>query len=649
MPINASGVDRAASFALDGRVLFLCADAARIRRQLAGADLDRVGAGALRHEISTDEIIPTRHCLHVDQLLGRYPHTGLTCDGETPVAPGAIRDGGFRVLVAGRRYGKGSSREAAPLAERHAGIELVVAESFERIYRENAHNVGLLTTTDFNLLEQLLAGHAVPLDAFVRDSDPLTRIVVRAGGLLACGERLAQAAAALPHAASQPMCLGYKIFARAAGRLSVGAGDTLMVEPDWRFAYDLSTAMAAAMLEERFGADVKLADPHSVLLFQDHLALMHRAPLRGGVGHAAAAAVLLKAQRDFAARHGIGVHDGGIDGGTEGICHAVIAERYARPGDLIAGTDSHTPHAGALGALAFGVGSTAMAHALITRQLRVSVPPASRVRVLGRLPAGVAAKDLVLHLLRLPLLRQGGLIGHLVHLQGEGVAALDTDERATITNMAAEMGAFSALIAPDAETVRFVRQRRQAQAKLEAWMQDDAGCAWVHDLEIDASALGPMVAAPGDPGLGITLEEAGRVPIDIAYGGSCTGGKLADWARYHEVLAWGLERGMRVAPGVRLVLQYGSADVERRCVEAGWVTVFEAVGAEILPAGCGACIDAGPGASMSVDDVTVSAQNRNFPGRSGPGRIWLAAPATVAASALAGHLASFAALRHANT
>jgi 3-isopropylmalate/(R)-2-methylmalate dehydratase large subunit len=150
-----------------------------------------------------------------------------------------------------------------------------------------------------------------------------------------------------------------------------------------------------------------------------------------------------------------------------------------------------------------------------------------------------------------------------------------------------------------------------------------------------------MVAAPGDPGQGIPVRQAGRVKISLAYGGSCTGGKWEDWVRYHQVLAWGLARGLRVADHVKLFLQYGSADVQRRVHEAGWETDFSAAGAQSVAAGCGACIDMGPGASSHGSDVTVSAQNRNFPGRSGPGSVWLASPETVAASALMGYLASF--------
>ena len=151
-----------------------------------------------------------------------------------------------------------------------------------------------------------------------------------------------------------------------------------------------------------------------------------------------------------------------------------------------------------------------------------------------------------------------------------------------------------------------------------------------------------MVARPGDPGRGVALADLAERPrIDIAYAGSCTAGKREDFAQYHAVLSWAAERGLKVAPGVALYLQFGSEDVREHCVRAGWLAAFEAVGARLLRSACGACANCGPGASTSAAQVTVSAINRNFPGRSGPGQVWLASPATTVASAIVGRLASF--------
>jgi len=155
-----------------------------------------------------------------------------------------------------------------------------------------------------------------------------------------------------------------------------------------------------------------------------------------------------------------------------------------------------------------------------------------------------------------------------------------------------------------------------------------------------------MLAQPGDPGRGIAVSELGEpVRVDIAYGGSCTGGKREDLQNVHAVLQWAVERGMRVAPGTRFVLQFGSQDVREHCIREGWLPVFERAGAELIEPGCGACVGAGPAVSERGEQVTISAINRNFPGRSGPGQVWLASPSTVAASAIAGRIVSFAQLR----
>jgi 3-isopropylmalate/(R)-2-methylmalate dehydratase large subunit len=260
----------------------------------------------------------------------------------------------------------------------------------------------------------------------------------------------------------------------------------------------------------------------------------------------------------------------------------------------------------------------------------------------------VAAKDLVLHLLALPALRAGSGVGRVFEFAGPGVRALSIDERATLTNMTAELGGFTGIVEPDEVTVRFLRDRRGAAVTIEPWMRSDPGAPYAEVIRVAGAALSPFVARPGDPGNGIALHSLPRTErpaIDIAYGGSCTAGKRADFEQYHEVLAWAAAQGRRVPENLRLYLQFGTEDVRAWCEAQGWIEVFEAVGAELLQPACGACANCGPGSSERPSQVTVSAINRNFPGRSGPGEVWLASPATVAASAIAGRLVSFGELR----
>ena len=620
-----------------GRILHLAADPVRVRAQLAGQDLTRDAAGPLRDDISTDEMAPLAAMVHFDAALGRHAHTGFTAGGQRPIGLGALQAAGISVLVGGRRYGKGSSREHAPLAELSAGVRLVVAASFERLYRDNADNLGLLTSTDLTLPDRLQQGGTVTLDELLADRPPQAAAIVRAGGLLRWQPNDAPDDAPEASAdAAGPLTLFEKIVARH--HCSAG-----LVRPDWRFIHEYYTGMAAHLLEQAFGEGLRLHEPQTIVCFEDHLTLAQRSPLHVSQGLLPGARRLGQVHRDFAARHGLTEHGVHADGeGSEGISHALMAERYARPGQLLVGTDSHTPHSGALGCVAFGVGTTEMARAFVTGRVRLGTPGVLRVQVEGRLPPGVAAKDLALQLLADPLVRSGGGIGRVFEFGGPAVGAMSTDERATLTNMTAEMGGFAGYVEPDAETVRFIAERRGEALTLAPWMCSDPGARYAAVLTVDAATLSPWVARPGDPGRGLPLAALSERPtIHIAYGGSCTAGKRADFEAYHAVLAWAAAQGLRVADGVQLYLQFGTDEVRAHAQVAGWCAAFEAVGATLLPPGCGACANGGPGASTRPGQVTVSAINRNFPGRSGPGEVWLASPATVAASAIAGRLMAF--------
>jgi 3-isopropylmalate/(R)-2-methylmalate dehydratase large subunit len=287
-----------------------------------------------------------------------------------------------------------------------------------------------------------------------------------------------------------------------------------------------------------------------------------------------------------------------------------------------------------------------MANAFVTGAVRFTMPAVLRIEVSGRLAAGTSAKDLALHLLARPDLRAGLGVGKVFEFGGEAVRAMAIDERATLTNMVAELGGFTGIVEPDDETLRFLRERRGLDFELQPWMCSDVDAVYDARIDLDAAELSPMVARPGDPGLGVPLSElTDPVPIQVAYGGSCTAGKREDFEQYHAVLSWAAARGLRVADGVTLYLQFGTTAVRDHGVVQGWLAAFEAVGAELLQPACGACANCGPGSSTESGQVTVSAINRNFPGRSGPGQVWLASPATVAASAIAGRLMSFDELR----
>ncbi len=641
------------------RVLYLSQDPALIARQLAGERLTRAQAGPLRDDVSTDEITPVAILSHHDERLGDFAHTGLVCGGQQPIGTGALRRAGIEVLVAGRRYGKGSSREHSPSAEQFAGVRLVVAESFERIYRQNADNIGLFTHHDPALLDALDAGAGIALDALVAGREALAAAILRAGGLLRWGRTHLRPSA---QTAAPPMPAGLSLFQRILWQhllpvpgtpMPPQPGDGVFVRADWRFIHEYYTGMADTLLRRALAdAPEALAvhTPAQVVVFEDHSSYVDESPVHQRLRLVSQMQAMVQAQRDFAQRHGLRLvrtlteAEAHADDGRHeaGISHAVMAERHALPGQVVVGTDSHTPHSGALGCAAFGVGTTDMANALITGAVRVSWPGAVRVQLSGQLRPGVTAKDVVLALLAEPWVRQGGGLGQVFEFEGEGVAAMDLDERATLTNMCAELGGLSGLVAPDARTTAFLRARRGVDWVPDPALRADPDTRWTHTLALDLSCLSPWVARPGDPGQGLPLAAlAEPVRIDIAYGGSCTAGKREDFVHYHAVLAWGLSRGLRPPPGVSVYLQYGTTAVRDWCRAQGFDATFAAMGVRVLQPSCGACANGGPGVSTRPEQVTVSAINRNFPGRSGPGQVWLASPPTVMASALAGQLISF--------
>ena len=233
-------------------------------------------------------------------------------------------------------------------------------------------------------------------------------------------------------------------------------------------------------------------------------------------------------------------------------------------------------------------------------------------------------------------------IGKVLELDGDVTRSLSLDERATLTNMSVEAGGFTGIIAADEVVWDYLAKRRSvSREELQAMsVRADDGASYAHTFDFDLATIVPMVATPGDPRNGVALTTLPTdVKIDIAYGGSCTGGKKADMDMYADVLRRAVDKGKKVAPGVKLFIQFGSQEIRQYAEDKGYVNLFQQAGAELINPSCGACIKAGPGVSDSPSQVTVSAINRNFPGRSGPGQVYLASPLVVAASAIVGHIA----------
>ncbi|HEY7409778.1 MAG TPA: aconitase family protein [Vicinamibacteria bacterium] len=640
------------------RVFFLTRDPELIRRQLRGEldlRMEDLRVEDLMDDVNTDAMTPAWACFDYEpEKIARNAYAGITIDGERLFPEGALMEGGFEVVVSGYRKGVGSSRETAVQAEKWSGIRIAVAASFAPIHARNNIAQGVLMT-DHAVLRRLQAGEAVPLAEFTAGHDAITRAIIEHGGLFPFTKAYARGEVALPRPAGapRPMTVAEKILARHAVGLEapvyLAPGDAVAVRVDGGYSHEFTTAQVDYFLAREYGPGYRLANPGKFAVFEDHLiyadGVARMAPFAPKIE------ALREAQRAF--QRSTGVLDFSARGGVSpGICHTVAREQMIEPGELIQATDSHTTMGGALGALAHGVGATEYAAIAVSGLTFVEVPESIRFELVGRLPAGVTAKDVMLHILAHHARRQETL-DRVMEFGGEGLRHLSPDEEAVLCNMATECSAKAGVVEVDEEALDWIVQRRPGadRERLRAQVvRPDPGARYHGGVHvIDLSALRPMVATPGDPALGVPsdptngalIADIGEVPIQIAYGGSCTAGKEDDLDQYAQVMTEALRAGRRVKEGVDFFIQFGSQAVEEYARGKGYVDVFEKTGVRVIHPGCGACIGCGPGVSTARDQVTVSAINRNYQNRSGPGRLYLASPLSVAASAVEGRIVAY--------
>jgi homoaconitase/3-isopropylmalate dehydratase large subunit len=640
------------------RVLFLTRDPELIRRQLRGEldlRMEDLQVGDLMDDINTDAMTPAWACFdYRPEDIARNAYAGITVNKERLFPEGALLAGNFEVIVSGYRKGVGSSRETAVQAEKWSGIRVAIAASFAPIHARNNISQGVLMG-DHEILKRLQRGEAIALEEFAKGYDAVTKMIVEHGGLFPFTKAYARGEVTLPapDTAPRPMNVAEKILAAhvvgARGPVFLKPGDAVCVRVDGGYSHEFTTAQVHYFLEQEYGQDYALADPRKFAVFEDHLiyadGVAKMAPFSPKIQ------VLRDLQRVFQRKTGVQDYSA-HDGISPGICHSVARERIIEPADFIQATDSHTCMGGANDALAYGVGATEYAALVKSGFTFVEVPEAIRFELVGGLARGVTAKDVMLHILATHAKAQETL-DRVMEFGGPGLASLSPDERATLANMATECSAKAGVVEADEDTLRWIAARRpgtDVEALRAKVVRPDAGAEYAGGVHVvDLAAIRPMVATPGDQARGIPsdptngaiIAELGDVPVDIAYGGSCTAGKEADLDMYAQVMREALEAGLAVSPGVDFYIQFGSESVEAYARARGYVDVFEKTGVRVIHPGCGACIGCGPGVSASADQVTVSAINRNYQNRSGPGRLYLASPLTVAASAVAGKIVAY--------
>ncbi len=633
-----------------GRVLFLTKDLEKIRAQLRGElalSMADVTPAELLDDINTDTMTPAWVCFrHRPEDIALDAYAGLLDEsGERVFGTRALMDGGFEVIVSGQRKGTGSSRETAPQCEKWSGIHLVIASSFAPIHLRNNLNLGQLLG-DHAQLARLMAGEELPLEEFTSKYDPVTRAMVEAGGLFPFAARIASGEAQIepPQTPARPMTMAEKVIAGHLVGVEGGfvkPGDSCLVKVDGGYSHEFTTAQVHYFLQNEYGADYVVQNPSKFAVFEDHL--LYADGVKKMMPFIDKIQTLRDLQNEFQSHTGVRDYSA-KDGVSPGICHQVAREQFIDPGDFIQATDSHTCMGGGHNALTWGVGATEYAGLIHAGFTALQVPESIRFELTGALPEGVTAKDLILHILATYAVREDTL-DRVMEFGGPGLASISMDERATLTNMATECSAKSGICEGDQQTLDWIlahRPEADAEALRAGFVFADEGAEYAGGVHtIDLSTIQPMVAQPGDPTYGKEIADLGEVAIDIAYGGSCTAGKEEDLDFYARVLREARDAGQGIAPGVAMYIQFGSEGVQRYARSKGYLELFDELGVHVINPGCGACIGCGPGVSEAPDQVTVSAINRNFQGRSGPGKLYLASPLTVAASAIAGRIISY--------
>ena len=531
-------------------------------------------------------------------------------------------------------------------AEKYAGIRLAIAASFAPIHARNNINLGQLMG-DYAQLARLEAGEEVALDEFTARYDPVTRAILESGGLFEFGARYKRGELEIspPATPRRAMTMAEKIIARhivgGDATSCVKADDACLVNVDGGYSHEFTTAQVHYFLQQEYGADYAVVNPSKFAIFEDHL--LYATGVARMKPFQALIETLRRLQREFQAHTGVRDYSA-VDGVSPGICHQVAREHFIEPGEFIQATDSHTCMGGASNALTWGVGATEYAGLIYSGFTFAKTPESIRFELKGALREGCTAKDVILHILATFAVREETL-DRVMEFGGPGLASLSIDERATLCNIATEGSARSGICEGDERLVDWLAERRPGQTREQIrarFVAPDRGAHYEGGVHaIDLARIAPMVAQPSDPTHGAEIDSLDETRIDIAYGGSCTAGKEHDMDMYAQVVGEALAAGQMVAPGVEMYIQFGSEAVRDYAREKGYVELFERAGVKLIDPGCGACIGCGPGVSSSPEQVTVSAINRNFVGRSGPGKLYLASPLTVAASAIRGRISRF--------
>ncbi len=563
----------------------------------------------LGNDINTDDIIPAHRTTNPDPE--HQKHYVL----EYLIGIDKLLE--YETIEAGDNFGCGSSREYAAIAIKAAGIKLIRAKSFAEIFYRNCINIGL----SLEIIDS-------------PQNNSVVNSIIQAGGLIPFNQKRLAKQLEIPASITKkrPMTMAEKMLARASGNQFVEPGEVVFAQVDLAMSHDAIASPVFKLFHQHFGESAKVWDAKKIVLVADHFIQVNdiRADNQAPKLH--------REMVEFAKRHQCQLFDVVSPGEAAGICHVLLPEQgLIKPGMIIAGTDSHSCTYGAFGSFATGVGTTDMANILATGDMWIKVPATIVIQLDGVLPTNISAKDIMLFILG--QIGCQGAVSKVLEFRGSIIDQMDIDERMTLSNMAIECGAMCGLIAPDAVTKKYLDQTSN---------QPDQSSDHYHDLNLQAdqdahyekiyqfnlSNLEPQIACPPKPDQVVKISELANTPIDVAFIGSCTGGKLTDLAQAAEIL-----KNQKVANSVNMYAVPASQQVLQKAKELGYLEIFEQAGVEILKSGCGACINSGKGV-LGAKQTGIYATNRNFLGRSGDptAHNYLASPRVVAISAIKGEI-----------
>ncbi len=578
----------------------------------------------LGDDIDTDIIIPTEYLAMASvEEMAPYAFSPLRADLAGQIQPGDV-------VVAGKNFGCGSSREQAPEVLKALGLGAIIAKSYARIFYRNALNNGLLLLENKDLPDAVKEGDVVdvfPGEKLVHDGNSYSlapmaenlKAILENGGLVETARRQNSGEAPVEKqeetkkidVSTGKNTLIEKIIGRNANH-AVQSGQTVTVTPQRVMIHDIFVPFVAEKFKQM--GFTKIHDPDSVVLIYDHLV---PAATIDDVRH-------FKTGDAFAKEYGLkNVHR------SDGICHQLMVEAgYVKPGDVAFGTDSHTTTYGAVGAFSTGIGYTEMASVLGTGKLWVRVPESIKVQIDGTMPKNVSAKDIILKLLG--DIGADGAVYQALEFCGSTVEEMSLSSRMTIANMAVEAGAKCAVFVPDEKSLEYCKE---TNADIE-YLRPDEGAQYSRVIQYKAEDLKPVMACPSQVDNVKPVKELLGIKVDQVFIGSCTNGRLEDLKAAADVL-----KGESISPFTRLVVTPASREIYTQAAENGILETLIAAGATVTLPGCGLCCGRTAGI-LASEEVVVATNNRNFMGRMGDSsvQIYLASPVVAAHAAIKGEI-----------